>query len=1163
MSGDSTVPSGTSITLAERLLRAGTPAQVADVLMGEMAVHSTPRACLLWSSRWPEAINGLPVDWRHNPLSAAAIGGVEAGRTGVGERPNVHVLCDEDACVAVLHATDSASAALPAAGARMAEVLAIQRLRDTVGQLAQSDKLQRALFAIADMAGSDLDMPDLLRSLHRIVGTLMYAENLYIVLHDAGCDTLRFLYFVDLEDKDPYDPNVEIPLASVERSLTWYLLRDGKPIMGNVAQLQAQVSGPLTVLGPPPKDWLGVPILRDGRTVGAVVVQSYQEGTGFSNDDRVLLEFVAGHILAALERKQTAQALRASETRYRLLFEQNQAGVYRTLPDGRILDCNEAFARWLGYASRAEIMQVNARSFYFTDTRGSNRDRFVTGLGNRGPMSNSVICLRRKDGREVWGIESAALIPGDNGEPAAIQGTVIDFTDRKRAEEDLHRSEARLEAAQRLAHLGSWTWDVVSKTLTWSDELCRIYGVDPAAHFASVEDFLGRVHPDDRDVVQSLVSQALADKESFSHEVRIIRPDGEMRTLFDQGKALVDEFGHATAMAGACLDITDRKLEERFEQDRGSILEQVALSRPLPDILARIVTMLQAQMPHTSCSVLLLQDGLLKTGADSNMSAEYSQAMDGLPIGPNVGSCGTACFTGKTVISEDIATDPLWEGYRELALPYGLRSCWSMPVPSSAGGVLGSLAVYCNEPSRPTTRDMDFMGTATQLVAVAIEQRLLTERLEHQAQHDALTGLPNRMLFNDRLRQALAQAERRQQKVAVLYLDLDRFKNINDTLGHAAGDQVLQQAAGRLGDSLRKCDTLARLGGDEFIVLVTELDDPQDAMRVARTLADALRIPFQIEGNEMFVSVSVGISVYPNDGLDGEQLVAHADAAMYCAKERGRNNFQWFAAEMDSLAKERVELEGHLRRALDQGQLSLHYQPLCGPQGEIQGFEALMRWHHPTLGIISPARFIPLAEDSGLIVRMGEWALRKACAQLVSWRRQHPSLRIAVNVSAVQLKRSDWVDTVVAALDDTGLDPGALELEITESLILQSVTETSTNLFDLRALGVGIAIDDFGTGYSSLSYLHKLPVTTLKIDQSFVREISAPNQEEAAVIRTIIALARNFGLGIVAEGVETEAQHELLVRLGCESLQGYFLHRPLTVEQASSLLLSTAVEMNP
>lgn len=455
------------------------------------------------------------------------------------------------------------------------------------------------------------------------------------------------------------------------------------------------------------------------------------------------------------------------------------------------------------------------------------------------------------------------------------------------------------------------------------------------------------------------------------------------------------------------------------------------------------------------------------------------------------------------------------------------------------------------------------MGTATQLVAVAIEHRLLTERLEHQAQHDALTGLPNRVLFNDRLRQALTQAERKQQKVAVLYVDLDRFKNINDTLGHAAGDLLLQQAAGRLGDSLRKCDTLARLGGDEFVVLVTELNDPQDAMRVTTKLADALRVPFHIEGYETFVSVSVGISVYPSDGLDGERLIAHADAAMYRAKEKGRNNFQWFAAEMDTLAKERMELEGHLRHALDQGQLSLHYQPLCGPQGEIQGFEALMRWHHPTLGFVSPARFIPLAEDSGLIVRMGEWALRKACAQLVSWRRQHPSLRIWVNVSAVQFKRSDWVDTVVAALDDTGLDPGALELEITESLILQSVTGTSTNLFDLRALGVGIAIDDFGTGYSSLSYLHKLPVTTLKIDQSFVREIghtAAPNQEEAAVIRTIIALARNFGLGIVAEGVETEAQHELLVRLGCESLQGYFLHRPLTAEQASSLLLSTAVE---
>ena len=306
------------------------------------------------------------------------------------------------------------------------------------------------------------------------------------------------------------------------------------------------------------------------------------------------------------------------------------------------------------------------------------------------------------------------------------------------------------------------------------------------------------------------------------------------------------------------------------------------------------------------------------------------------------------------------------------------------------------------------------------------------------------------------------------------------------------------------------------------------------------------------------MTLSLGISIYPDDGLDSETLMVSADAAMYRAKETGRDNFQWFAAEMNIEAKERMSMDGQLRHAMRLGQLSLHYQPQCGADGEIQCFESLMRWQHPTLGMVSPARFIPLAESSGLIVQLGEWALRTACAQMVAWRRAgHPGLRIAVNVSAAQFKRADWVDTVRRVLQDTQLPPEALELEITESLLLHSLSDTSSNLFELREMGVGIAIDDFGTGYSSLSYLHKLPVTTLKIDQAFVREIglqSLPGRVDAPIIRTIIALARNLGMCVVAEGVETHAQRDLLLSLGCDSLQGFLLHRPMPVEEVDLLL---------
>lgn len=739
-----------------------------------------------------------------------------------------------------------------------------------------------------------------------------------------------------------------------------------------------------------------------------------------------------------------------------------------------------------------------------------------------------------------------------------VSGQIAVAIERKQAEAALLESESRLEEAQRLGHLGSWNWDLSSGTLSWSDELCRIYGVELGFQLSDSDDFLSRIHPEDRPAVQALVNQALEDWKPFNCELRIVRPAGEIRTIFNQSEVLLDPQGRPIKMIGACLDITTRKLEEKLEHARSLILELVAHNQPMPVILSHIVGMIEAQIPGARGSIVLLQEGRLRSGSAPHLPKAYLESLDGLVIGPATGSCGTACYTGETVITEDIATDPRWDDYRQMALPHGLRACWSMPISSNDAGMLGAFAIYHDHSCRPSPRDLEFMGTTSRLAAVAIEHRLLTQQLSHQAQHDALTGLPNRVLFQDRLGQALAQAERKKQQVAVLYMDLDRFKHVNDTLGHSSGDALLRQAAGRLEACVRKSDTLARLGGDEFVVVVTELDEAQDAMRVATKLIEALRVPFQVEGHELFVSVSLGISIYPDDGLTGETLMANADAAMYRAKDKGRDNFQWFTVEMTALAKERMGLESQLRRALELGQLSLHYQPQCGANGEIQGFEALMRWEHPTLGMVSPARFIPLAEESGLIIPMGEWALREACTRIAAWRKAgHSNLRMSVNVSAVQFKRPGWVDTVRQALRDTCLAPEALELEITESLLLQNVSETSASLFELRELGVGVAIDDFGTGYSSLSYLHKLPVTTLKIDQSFVHEIgveSRQGQEEAPIIRTIIALARNFGMSVVAEGVETELQRQLLVRLGCDSLQGYLLHRPLTVMQAEALL---------
>ncbi|MEO7068834.1 MAG: EAL domain-containing protein [Rhodanobacter sp.] len=735
---------------------------------------------------------------------------------------------------------------------------------------------------------------------------------------------------------------------------------------------------------------------------------------------------------------------------------------------------------------------------------------------------------------------------------------VATVIERKQTEVALRESEARLEVAQRLAHLGSWEWDAHTHSLAWSDELCRIFGLDPLCFVPSVRDFLGRVHPDDRPTIESRLAQAMQDGKPFRLEARIVDDAGATRTLQNQVEVRIDAHGRASGMVGACLDISARKLEETVERDRRLILEQVARDEPLAQVLGSVVGLLETQLPGSRCSVQLLREGQLYLGSAPHLPDDYSRALDGLTIGPAAGSCGSACYLNQSVVASDIASDLRWANYRGLALQHNLQACWSVPIPASDGGVLGAVAVYYDRPNAPGDADLGLTVAASRLAAVAIEHRRLTDRLAHQGQHDALTGLPNRLLLQDRLGHALALATRKQHQVAVLFMDLDHFKQINDTLGHSHGDLLLCDVARRLESCIRKSDTLARLGGDEFMVVVPELDDPQDAMRVAGKLLEAMRAPFRVGEHEFFLSTSIGISLFPEDGDDVETLMASADTAMYRAKDAGRDNCMWFTSQMNTHVLERVEMERQLRHAIALGQLSLRYQPQTDQFGEINGLEALLRWEHPTLGMVPPSQFIPVAEESGLIVPIGEWVMREACRCMAAWHSAgHESLTISVNVSAVQFRRGDLLETVRRVLADTQLDPTALELEITESLLLRNAVEASVNLAELRKIGVGVAIDDFGTGYSSLSYLHKLPVSRLKIDQSFVCEIGMQPPtgcDEAPIIRTIIALAHNLGLTVVAEGVETGVQLDLLKSLGCDGFQGYLLHLPLTEEAAEQVL---------
>jgi len=435
------------------------------------------------------------------------------------------------------------------------------------------------------------------------------------------------------------------------------------------------------------------------------------------------------------------------------------------------------------------------------------------------------------------------------------------------------------------------------------------------------------------------------------------------------------------------------------------------------------------------------------------------------------------------------------------------------------------------------------------------EHKRAEERIRYLANHDGLTGLPNRTLLHDRIRQALAQASRHRTQVALLFVDLDRFKVINDTLGHAIGDRLLETVSTRLLACMREEDTVARHGGDEFVVVLPNVAQPQDAAHAAQKIVDTLSAPYLLQDRELYVTPSIGIGVYPSDGEDVQVLVKNAEAAMYHAKEAGGSTYQFYAAEMNAHAHERLDLENDLRRALKRGELLLHYQAQVETDtGRITGMEALIRWRHPERGLVSPAAFIPVAEETGLIIPIGEWVLRQACMQTKAWQEAgHPGLRMAVNLSGRQFLHGDLLQTVSGILQETGVDPHTLELELTESMLMQHTEETIATLEELSLLGVQLAIDDFGTGYSSLSYLKRFPVHRLKIDQSFVRDITT-DPGDAAIADAIIAMAHSLSLGVIAEGVETAEQLEFLHSHRCEEVQGYHFSRPLPAEECTRLL---------
>jgi diguanylate cyclase (GGDEF)-like protein len=427
--------------------------------------------------------------------------------------------------------------------------------------------------------------------------------------------------------------------------------------------------------------------------------------------------------------------------------------------------------------------------------------------------------------------------------------------------------------------------------------------------------------------------------------------------------------------------------------------------------------------------------------------------------------------------------------------------------------------------------------------------------LQHLAHHDVLTDLPNRVLLKDRLGQAIEAAHRQGRQLAVMYMDIDRFKHINDSLGHAIGDKLLQSVAKRLLTCVRVSDTVSRQGGDEFVLLLPLIENPEGAALSAKKILAALAQPHNVEGHDLHISFSIGVSIYPNDGADAEALLKHADTAMFYAKENGRNNYQFFETEMDDRAVERQFIEASLRRALQLNEFVLEYQPKIDlNSGAMVGVEALIRWQHPQRGLMMPAQFVSIAEDCGLILQIGRWVLHEACQQAAAWSAAGlPAITVAVNISALEFRADEFLDNVRATLKATGLDPHFLEIELTESVLMRDAESTNAVLHALSNMGIRLSIDDFGTGYSSLSYLRRFPIDTLKIDQWFVNQLDA-NPDDATIVQAVISMGKSLHQRVIAEGVETQEQYAFLLAEKCDEGQGHYFGLPLAPPAVAALL---------
>ncbi len=854
-----------------------------------------------------------------------------------------------------------------------------------------------------------------------------------------------------------------------------------------------------------------VPLFDGDEAVGFLNVESIG-GVKLGQEDLRLMVAVGEHVGVAVSRARLHARVRRSEERFRALTQRSSDLVTLLGATGVILYQSPAVERVLGY-SPDELLGESAFDYVHPDELERVETGFAKGLEDPGRRPSVEYRFRHKDGSWRWLESVGTNLIGDPSVGAYVVNS-RDVTGRKEAEERLREAEERYRTLVERVPAIVYVQEPgePSRTTYVSPQNEAILGYPPEACLADPEHWIKILHTEDRERVLAEDGRTNEADEAFAMEYRQFAKDGRTVWIRDEATLVRDEAGKPLYWLGVQTDVTEpRETEAKLRETEAryrSLVERVP------------VAIYRQEIEHN--------------GAVSYISPQI-EALTGYAPGeyadPNFWLKTMHPDDRQRVLAEDERTDRTGEPFRVefRKITRDGRLIW----------LRDEAVLVRNADGEP----LYWQGVVSDIT----ERKALEERLEHQALHDQLTRLPNRRLFVDRLGQALRRTSRRRNSIAVLFMDLDGFKVVNDSLGHEVGDLLLTVVAQRLRRCLRPEDALARFGGDEFVVLVEDVGDPAEAVQVAERITEELRWPFQLEGRELYVAASIGISLGNARTHDPEDILRGADTAMYRAKEAG-GGFRVFDPAMHERALGRLELENGLRRAIEREEFVVHYQPIVSLQtGGVWGLEALVRWEHPERGLLDPSEFVPAAEESGLVVPMGVAVLEEACRRAKAWQEAHPQLPplvVAVNISARQLARPNLAETIEGVLERTGFEGNRLALDVTETVYVNALEGNARSLDRLRAAGVKVSIDDFGTGYSSLSYLKRLPADVIKIDKSFVEGLEA-DVGNAAIVRMVVELAHTLGMEVVAEGVEAEEQAAFLAGLGCDYAQGYHFSKPL------------------